>query len=683
MQESNPSSEAPGMTPQSAGAEQIPGDPQPREIRLRINEVDRILKERSFSTSKVALLYLPKIVASAKLGQLSLKVRTRHCMEELVGEGIIDEAPDLARVKISHLFRTENFGKLSFVDLLTGLRPYMLDGDPARTAGPPELLRTLEKLRNSTLCARIRCDDPRFKSQLAPLLTIANSSQPTATAATEGVNDLAARLATGVFAASEAKRALACIRELRQAVRSCVHLRLERELHDVVRGELDERTTRAVLRVYGLDGRGGATLQQVANEFALTRERIRQITDRIIRVVKLRPFVPKLEACLRLINSKLPNRADIIEKTLVSTRLTQTEFKLDGLRTAAELFNKPIRFEIAEANGVRVAVKIQRASFASEVLMEARRCVSKSGVSAVSTIADALREEEESVAGVLTTEPNIRWLGEGSNWFFIVDSRRNRLLNLIRKVASVAPTVAIGDLRTALAKNYRLAAVPPRAVLADFCRECGWEVEGDVATFSFNPPTEQELSETESRMVSTLRAHGPTLYRTEFQELCAKKGISRNTFSMYLWTNPLFSRVATGVYALTGADVSPVDVENCLRRNRASVPAIADCGWTSAAKPWVALQMSPTIVASGVFPVPGSIRHFLLGRFTVETTDGREIGRIQVAEQNSWGLGMMIRRCGIEPGDFVVLEFNLQDRRVRAYLGGPEIVESFCEKGSA
>ena len=68
-----------------------------------------------------------------------------------------------------------------------------------------------------------------------------------------------------------------------------------------------------------------------------------------------------------------------------------------------------------------------------------------------------------------------------------------------------------------------------------------------------------------------------------------------------------------------------------------------------------------------------------MGRYLVETADGMSVGKIQVAEQNSWGLGTLIRRRQLEPGDFILLEFNLQQRRVRAFLGGADLVESFCE----
>lgn len=643
--------------------------------RLTTDEVDEIIKGKPLQPLKLEQTHLPEISRSARLSLLPLKYRTGRCITDLVDDGLIAEASDLANLPISHLLRRARFGKLTLVDLLTNLRPYMLDADQTPGPASPELEKLLKKLANSALCAEIRCDDPRFQSPLATLLTIANALQATPVPPNETVSNLAASLIPAQLPASQSKRALASIRELRQGIRRAIHLRLERELSEVVGAQLDERTANIICRVYGLDGRGGATLQETADEHGLTRERIRQIADRVRPLAAVQPFVPRLNACLKHLMSQLPNRADRIEKTLRDRRLTQTEFRLEGIRTSAELFSKAIKFEITEANGVRVAVKIRRPGFAKEVLSVARRCVSKSGVCSAPEIAESLREDKESVSGVLTTEPKLRWLGEAQDWFSILDSKRNRLLNLILKVSAIAPTINLSELRSAVSRNYRLAIVPPRDVLGDFCREAGWRLEGNTVSAPADiEPT--ELTDTEKKMVSVLREHGPTLYRTEFQELCAKKGIGRNTFSMYIWTNPLFARIATGVYALTGAPVGPSDVEACLRRNRISAPALADCGWTAEAKPWVALHMSPAIVASGVFPVLAAIREFILGRFTLQTADGGEVGNIHVAKENSWGLGILIRRRGIEPGDFVILEFNLRDRRAKASVGGAELVES-------
>jgi RNA polymerase alpha subunit len=666
-----------------AFAKQLPKGEIPEAVTARqilsISQVERIIAEKTYSPLQISHLHLPEIIRSIKLGNLPLKCRTRGCLEKLAREGLVIDAADLSRIEISYLLRTANFGKHTFIDLISNLRPFMLESRQPRAAAPAELSRALEKMSNSRLCATIRCDDPRFKSNLLPLLTIANSNQSSATLPKDSITDLAIRLRAAEFSGAEAERALLSIQGLRLQIRRSFHLKLERELFELARATFDDRTTRVVSRVYGLDGRGGATLQQAGTEYHLTRERIRQICDRIARLVRLQPFLPKLEACIKLIGSRLPNRADNIEKLLLECRLTQTEFRLEGIRMAAELFNKAIRFDVTEVNGIRIAVRIRKQGVASEIQSLAYSSVSRSGVCAVSDIAQSLHEDRESVVGVLSTIQTVRWLSEDREWFFISDSKRNRLRTLISKIAAITPAIRVAELRRAVSRNYHLSIVPPRAVLAAFCKEHGWRVDGDLITASTRPGSEKVLSDTETTMVAVLKRHGPVLYRPEFQELCAAEGISRNTSSAYLWTNPLFSRVATGVYSLTGAHVEPFDVEDCLRRHQASAVTIADYGWTSKARPWIALQVSPSIVASGVFHVPPSIREFLLGGFLVEMGNGTEMGKVQIAKQHAWGLGTLIRRRQIEPGDFVLLEFDLRDRRVRAFLGGAELIESFCK----
>src|ERR1022692_1266274 len=87
--------------------------------------------------------------------------------------------------------------------------------------------------------------------------------------------------------------------------------------------------------------------------------------------------------------------------------------------------------------------------------------------------------------------------------------------------------------------SNRVFPQPARAIVSEFCREFGWFVDGEIVSTTATPESEKILSEIETKMVAVLRQHGPVLYRTEFQELCAAKGISRNTSSMYLGANPL------------------------------------------------------------------------------------------------------------------------------------------------
>jgi hypothetical protein len=343
----------------------VPEVPTVKGDRLTVAQVDDILAKKSYPRLEIEHLQLPEITTSADLKNLPLKHRTRGCLEHLFREGCIREARDLSKIEISRLFSTANFGNLTFFDLLNGLRPYMLDHEEPTAAAPVELLHALEKLSNSSLCAKVRCNDPRFKRELLVLLTIAHNRCLSVTLSTDTITDLATRLSSAALSTAEARRALGSIKELRHAIRRTLHLRLERELRELVRSELDERSANIVSRVYGLDGRGATTLQEAGDEFGLTRERIRQICDRVAPLVKLQPFLPKLEMCIRFITPRLPNRADNIERAMLEHRLTQADFRLEGIRMAAELFNKAIRFDITAVNGIRIAVKTRKPAVAN------------------------------------------------------------------------------------------------------------------------------------------------------------------------------------------------------------------------------------------------------------------------------------------------------------------------------
>src|SRR5207253_11385069 len=79
------------------------------------------------------------------------------------------------------------------------------------------------------------------------------------------------------------------------------------------------RNERIAMRYFGFDGLGGATLREIGEEFGLTRERIRQICDRIPKLYS-RYKLPTsiLTQCITLIASQAPCDAEEMEEKLLS-----------------------------------------------------------------------------------------------------------------------------------------------------------------------------------------------------------------------------------------------------------------------------------------------------------------------------------------------------------------------------
>jgi hypothetical protein len=68
------------------------------------------------------------------------------------------------------------------------------------------------------------------------------------------------------------------------------------------------------------------------------------------------------------------------------------------------------------------------------------------------------------------------------------------------------------------------------------------------------------------------------------------------------------------------------------------------------------------------------MKSFLYGQFAIESPDGGKFGTITVADTGAWGLGPFFRRRGGEPGDYLLIVFDL-GRRVSVMRLGDEFLK--------
>jgi|SRR5271166_1522893 len=152
----------------------------------------------------------------------------------------------------------------------------------------------------------------------------------------------------------------------------------------------------------------------------------------------------------------------------------------------------------------------------------------------------------------------------------------------------------------------------------------------------------------------------------DLEERCVERGIKRNTLSMYTGRLAIMARYAPSIYGLRGAVFSPDDLNRLSprRQNRYS-----EHGWTEDAEPWAAIELPASALSNGVVQLPTSFRQQMSGHYALRTEDGLIVGRLVVSDSATWGLGPLFRRRGGEPGDILLLVFDLQKREVTARLG--------------
>lgn len=637
--------------------------------------------------SSVLQRRFPSVGGAINITDLQVSRRLRNCLRDLQKRYGVSGVHDLNRFTIGQLLRLNKFGRKSLIELLSSVLPVVQDYAPGQSSSasvePRNISRTVtkaaERLRSHPYCKRVHCSDPRFRSEARALLYIANScSDEVQLGLSATLHEVAHCLVGRARDTSPPERALNAIRSARRKIASALKIPLEKELEEITREFITGRNLNIVLSFFGWSGDGTKTLQTVGEEFKMTRERVRQITTEISkRIKRTRPFAPVLRRTLVQVRKRLPQTAENLELELRRVGLTRLSFRLDGIVSAARLLGFSDQFIIETHHGIRTAVRNEDAGLAKHIIRAARKAVSHAGLGKLGDLCDQFLEEtgtsmaNQVVRGVLQSLPSLQWLDKQFEWYLLEDVPRNHLVTLMTKVLSVSPSVNVNEMRSAIASDYRgMGFAPPRAVIQEFGRvACNCRIEGDNIVASPPPVVTDVLSKAEQILYSVLAEEGPLLHRNDFEPKCIKRGMNPSTFENYLMKAPILARYAPGVYGLRGSTVTPGDVERCIPP---SASRWHDHGWTTAAKPWLAVELSPAALSTGVIAVPSGVRHFIEGRYLLRMPDGSEVGTLVISGSVGWGLSPLFRRRGGEPGDVIILTFDLKRLEAVVRIGTKE-----------
>jgi hypothetical protein len=651
--------------------------------RLSRAEIEQLLRHPDRLTSDgVRHRHLPELASSSRIDDLPFSSRVRNWIRR---QGIKD-LHDLSGFTVGELLKSKHFGRKSLGNLLSSVLSIIVNDNAAELTNREPSISVLvtaaaERLRIQPYSHLVRCNDPRFRLEIGPLLFTANASSdgpPLGTSASLHV--LAHRIVSRTRDGSPPDFILEAIRKVRYRIARARRLNLEKELEEIVRTSATGRNVKIVLSLLGWSGAGVKTLQTVGDEFDMTRERVRQITTKFTKKAeRVRPFAPTLRRAINLVTKRLPITTDEIEAELRRIGLTHSIFRIDGIGSAGKLFGVPIPFDIEKHQGVRTVVRHEDAGLTKSIIQLARRVVSHAGVGKVADLCDRLSEQTgTTIEGALTERvlgslDSLRWLDEEHEWFFLDDVARNHLRTIVTKVLSVAPHIHMSEMRAAIASDYRgVGFAPPKPVVLEFCKTtCNCDVDGESITARHVISPNEVLAPMEQVAYAVLRDHGPLLHRSDFERKCIEAGMNASTFANYVGRLPILARYGSGVYGLRGAPIKPGDVERVVPQ---VVTRLRDHGWTAEAKPWLAVELAPAAMSTGIISVPSAISRFVQGKHLLLTEDGTGVGTLVISKYAGWGLGPLFRRRGGEPGDVLALTFDLQRHEARARFGTREDV---------
>lgn len=612
---------------------------------------------------------IPNLPEGLELTRLDLKNRTYNCLEKA---DFIKSPQRLSEESIVSLMALPAFGRDSLLDLLTALEPYFIfskEDKERHVKAEEELVAVARQLEQTPYVELIKSNDLRFGQFIRAIGANAQNAQM-----------IAESILAGTYVPADPVATTLQIRQLIEGIKASLRLKLEDELVSLIVRPRSERNLEIFIRRFGLHGEPISTLQELADQFGMTRERVRQICDTLERTVEgKQPFAPMLDQALKLVGRELPGIASEIEEKLIAEGITKKTFQLESLQSAAALLGREVSFSIAEVGAQRAVTAVEASHSAKKVLSIVRRTIRHWGVA---TMEDVIAQTSERtsfspdvVKGIITGQTDFRWLDEANGWFWLRSISDNRLLNQIKKVLSVGERVDIAELRAGVCRHHRMEGIaPPQHVLVKLCRQVPWgRVEEN--TVRAEPPFDwrQTLADTEQILTEILKAHGPVMSRERLEVESLARGINRTTFYAYLNYSPIITKYTRGIYGLRGVRV-PLGVLDSLIRATPRGKVLRNYGWMGDSQLWVGYELSESVIGRGACNVPAELSDFLQGEFRLCASDGTHIGTLSFNGSQGWGLKAFFNRKGGEPGDYLALLFDLPAHTVIARLGDENVV---------
>lgn len=451
-------------------------------------------------------------------------------------------------------------------------------------------------------------------------------------------------------------------------------------------------------------GLRGLELQTVGDSFGITRERVRQICDAILRPLRAQPVkMPALERLLSAAARVMPMPMDEANSQLI--RFLGDGYGLKAAIQFAEVMGMPSPVRQASPlartfDGYKPVSIVESAAapatWVSSALAHARRdctfvgCTNFIRIAGLLALEQGVAQELETLRAVFSKAPGFRMLDSESGWFTLADSESSAAASRVRKLMSVTVgSVDIDTVASALMtddkwfyrESGRALAVPPLHVLAELFS--GWNWLTANGHNRYTPKTKIDikaiLSKTELGALEVLEMRGGVATRAELAaHLIGSLGLSNMAVSQVTATSSALCKLDHAIYGIRGR---PLPTEALAQaRKRRLAEQLANSSTAEFAKHDVDLGMPVrTMVTQSASTVetrlqvvylPSYLSKKIIGTFAHK--DG-ELPDISVRPNNQIRrLAKAAEALGIGPGERFEIVFDVPGRtylipRVRRY----------------
>lgn len=503
--------------------------------------------------------------------------------------------------------------------------------------------------------------------------------------------ELLVRLSEGVHRLPNTDVAEVALDQLLEALDQLRGRALAEELADVtLRISGKERTARIVCKREGWWSGYPMTLQEVAVEEGVTRERVRQICRKArdkLSLVSSSCYMPALDRTLHVLECSVPATVDVVQAALQAQGLIRSSFALPAISNAAEAFGRSFVFRQVESRDGTWVCHLDDDSRVEDdwamIHSCAVRLVDSQGAVSIAQLQESLRERDQlevevaALREMLSATDGVEWLDLGQEWFWVANrgSTRVRLVNLVLKALCVCQALSASDLRAAVGRSRRLANVPPSDVLLALCgRLPQLRVDGDSVSTRCPLDHQVVLRGNELYAVELILQIGPVCRSEEMWQIASAEGINKVGFWLALSDSPAIVRYARSTYGLRGMAAPAVEVWDAANRRitRVDSPHVAN-GELDDRGAWFVVRVSETCCTSGHVRLPAELRGRFSGSFTVVSRGRQTQWSCTVHDDHVAGIARTLRMSAAEAGDLVLLVVDERAGLLHVLVGGDEL----------
>jgi hypothetical protein len=301
-------------------------------------------------------------------------------------------------------------------------------------------------------------------------------------------------------------------------------------------------------------------LQEVGDQFALTKERIRQIVDRTTARLD-GAYLPQLERAGQLLADRAPMTVSQGARLLVDQGLSEGPVDVAELVALADLLGYQAGVQVDDGGRVPLVLAAGQPG-SPAVLAAARHLVLRHGLSndrrvAAALAADGYQADPETVALVLWSSADVWNLPEGWFWVPVPRPDHRTMATVARRMLAVTAPLDLETVRQGLVRHCQAkgaASVPPVEVLAAFfSAHPEFTVDGQAVEPAEPLKADQVLSFAERAFVEALRAAPDgRLSRAALERAVTGQGVDAQQFGSLMVTSPVLDHPERGRWCLRG-----------------------------------------------------------------------------------------------------------------------------------